>query len=67
MVNFMASNSKTLDDKWWEFTARAIVRAIQVAIETHEKHGEEYIHVDWLRDYADDIAVQFPKTAPEQL
>jgi len=40
---------------------KAITRVIYDCIATHEAHGLDHIMVGWLRDYCDDIAVNFPK------
>jgi len=45
----------------WELVTKAITRVLYDAIATHEAHGLNYIPVDWLRDYCDDIAINFPR------
>jgi len=40
---------------------KAITRTLYDAIASHEAHGEQVIEVGWLRDYADMIAVSFPR------
>ena len=58
----MDGNKKLFDeDEVWKLVTKAITRTLYDAIATHEAHGEQVIEVGWLRDYADMIAVSFPR------
>lgn len=45
----------------WKLITKAITRTLYDAIATHEAHKQDVIEVEWLRDYADMIAVSFPR------
>jgi hypothetical protein len=49
------------EDEVWTHVTRAITRMMYDCIATHEAHGKTVIEVEWLRDYTDDIAVNFPR------
>ena len=49
------------EDEVWKVVTKAITRTLYDAIASHEAHGEQVIEVGWLRDYADMIAVSFPR------
>ena len=49
------------EDEVWKLVTKAITRTLYDAIASHEAHGEQVIEVGWLRDYADMIAVSFPR------
>ena len=49
------------EDEVWKLVTKAITRTLYNAIASHEAHGEQVIEVGWLRDYADMIAVSFPR------
>lgn len=41
--------------------SKAITRSIYDVIATFESHERDHIPVDWLRDYADDVGINFSK------
>ena len=49
------------EDEVWELVTKAITRLMYDMIATYEAHGKDTIPVDWIRDYTDDIAVNFPR------
>jgi len=49
------------EDEVWSLVTKAITRTLYDCIATHEAHQQEVIEVEWLRDYADMIAVTFPR------
>jgi len=53
------------EDECWSMVTRAIVRMMYDMIATHEAHGKKEIPVDWIRDYTDDIAINFPRIQDE--
>ena len=52
------------EDQVWELVTKAITRTLYDCIASHEAHGQVMIEVDWLRDYADMIAITFPRIEP---
>ena len=52
------------EDQVWKLVTQAITRTLYDCIASHEAHGQNMIEVDWLRDYADMIAVTFPRIEP---
>jgi hypothetical protein len=49
------------EDEVWKLVTKAITRTLYDCIATHEVHKQDVIEVEWLRDYADMIAVSFPR------
>lgn len=54
------------EDDIYQFTVRSIARVMYDAIATHEAHEQDYIAVEWLRDYADNITATFPRILKEE-
>lgn len=63
----MAAEHKFTEDEVWEFCTKSITRVLYDIIATHEVFDEQFIPVDWLRDYADDLAIQFPRIKKEDI
>ena len=51
----------------WKFVTKSISRVLYDAVATHEAFDSSYIPVAWLRDYADDISINFPRIRPEDI
>lgn len=49
------------EDQVWNLVTKAITRTLYDVIATHEAHEADAIEVEWLRDYADMMAVAFPR------
>jgi hypothetical protein len=58
---------KVTEDEIWKFVTKSITRTIYDVIATYEAHKSSFIPVAWLRDYADDIAVNFPRIIPSDI
>jgi len=59
--------AKITEEDLWLFVTRSITRTLQDIISTHEAHGSEFVPVPWLRDYADDLAINFPRIRPDMI
>ena len=55
------------EDEIWKFVTKSITRILYDIIETYDDHEEQFVPVGWIRDYADDIAVSFPRVTPDML
>lgn len=58
---------KVTEDDIWKFVTRSIARCFHDVIATHEAHESQFVPVPWLRDYADDLAINFPRITPDMI
>lgn len=49
------------EDEVWKLVTKAITRMMYDMIATYEARGLNEIPIGWIRDYTDDIAVNFPR------
>ena len=55
------------EDQLYKFVTRSIARCFHDVIATHEAHESEFVPIPWLRDYADDLAMNFPRITPSMI
>jgi hypothetical protein len=59
--------AKITEDDLWVFVTRSVTRCFHDVIATHEAHDSQFVPVPWLRDYADDLAINFPRIRPDMI